>query len=158
MKLTKIKSESGVASVEIVIVTPFILLMMMGGIDLARTVYQYNTLVKNMRDATKYISSSVRPIKYDDSNTNDPEVEKYITVMAEARNLALCGKTTNCITPSVTDLSLNNIHITYPTSLNGVTFVKMSISDFSLGFISNLFGDSLDLGEISYTMYQLQQS
>ncbi len=158
MKLTKFKTmQSGVATVEVALVMPFIILLMLGGIDLARTVYQYNTLVTNLRDATKYLSSAVRPLNYNVSGTADPEVTKYNTTIAEAQNLALCGSTTACSVASVTGLTLGNIQISYPATVNGVTFVNMSVSNFSLGFISNLFGDSLALGDISYTMYQLQQ-
>jgi hypothetical protein len=149
---------SGVASVEIVIVLPFILLIMMAGIDLARTVYQYNTLVKNLRNATKYISTAVRPINYEQNGTDDPEVAKYNAVIAETKNLALCGSTADCAAPDVPDLTLNNIQINYPLAVNGVTFVDVSIVNFSLGFVSNLFGQSLALNDISYTMYQQQQS
>lgn len=159
MKLTIFKKrESGVATIEVALVMPFILLMMMGGIDLARTVYQYNTLVKNLRDATKYASSAVRPLNYNTDGSTDPEVVRYKTIITEARNLALCGLTAGCDTPSVPDLTLDNIQVTYPAAINGVTFVNMTISGFSLGFISNLFGDSLALSDISYTMYQLQQN
>jgi Flp pilus assembly protein TadG len=152
------RSQNGVAAIEVALVMPFIFLLMLGGIDLARTVYQYNTLVKNLRDATKYASSAVRPINYNAGGSTDPEVIKYNTVVTEARNLALCGTTAACTTQSVSNLSLNNIQISYPASVNGVTFVNMSITGFSLGFVSNLFGDSLDLNDISYTMYQRQQS
>lgn len=150
--------QKGVAAIEVALIMPFIFLLMLGGIDLARTVYQYNILVKNLRDATKYVSSAVRPINYNQNGSTDPEVVKYNTVVTEARNLALCGLTTSCTTPSVANLALNNIQISYPAPVNGVTFVNMTISGFSLGFISNLFGDSLDLNDISYTMYQRQQS
>lgn len=152
------KKQSGVASVEIALVMPFIFLMMLGGIELARTVYQYNTLVKNLRDATKYVASAVRPINYNTVGSTDPEVTKYKTVIAEASNLAVCGSTTTCATASVADLSLSNIQISYPAAVDGITLVNMTISDFSLGFVFDLFGDSLALNDISYTMYQLQQN
>ncbi len=154
------KNQSGVASVELALVMPFIFLIMIGGIELARTVYQYNTLVKNLRDATKYVASAVRPINYNTDGSTDPEVAKYKTVIAEASNLAMCGTTTTCATASVADLSLSNIEISYPAAVNGITLVNMTISGFSLGFVSDLFGDnySLALDDITYTMYQLQQN
>jgi Flp pilus assembly protein TadG len=159
MKLAHIKNkQSGVAAVEVALIMPFIFLIMMGGIELARTVYQYNTLVINLRDATKYVASTVRPLNYNVDDSTDPEVAKYKTVIDEASNLAICGKTTTCDTAPVANLSLSNIEISYPAAVNGITLVNMTIHDFSLGFISDLFGDSLALPDITYTMYQLQQN
>lgn len=149
--------QSGVASVEVALIMPFIFLLMLGGIELARTVYQYNTLVKNLRDATKYVASAVRPINHGAADLTDPEVVKYKAVVVEASNLAMCGKTTACDSASVANLSLNDIEINYPEPVNGITLVNMTISGFSLGFVTDLFGDSLALNDISYTMYQLQQ-
>ncbi len=141
---------------------PFILLIMIGGIELARTTYQYNTLVKNLRDATKYVSSAVRPINYNAESSTDPEVTRYKAVIAEASNLAMCGTIDDCDSSSVSGLTLNNIKLSYPENIVvddvTFTFVQMSVEDFSLGFVSNLFGDSLALNEITYTMYQLQQN
>lgn len=151
------KKQSGVASVEVALVMPFIFLMMLGGIELARTVYQYNSLVKNLRDATKYVASAVRPLNHNAADSTDPEVVKYKTVIAEASNLAMCGKTTACDSATVANLSLNDIDISYPEPVNGITLVNMTISGFSLGFVTDLFGDSLALNDISYTMYQLHQ-
>ena len=156
--------QKGVASAELAIILPFLIIILLGGIDLARTVYQYNTLVINLRDATKYVSSNVRPVDYNMIKTPpDPEVTKYQnTIKAEAPNLAVCGMITTCVSPSVKGLKVDNIKVSYPDSIvkDGVTFtfVKVSIDNFSLGFVTNLFGDSLALSDISLTMYQLQQN
>ncbi|MES2503136.1 MAG: TadE/TadG family type IV pilus assembly protein [Pseudomonadota bacterium] len=163
MSIGQIKNkQSGVASVEVALIMPFIFLLMLGGIELARTVYQYNTLVKNLRDATKYVASAVRPINYNTVGSTDPEVIRYKAVIDEAGNLAMCGTTTACSSSSVNGLTLENIKLKYPDSIevDGVTFtfVQMYIEDFSLGFVFNLFGDSLALSDITYTMYQLQQN
>lgn len=146
------------ASVEVALVMPFIILIMLGGLELARTVYQYNSLVKNLRDASKYVASAVRPINHNVDGSTDPEVAKYKTVIAEARNLAMCGKTTTCDSATVAGLSLSNIAVSYPEPVNGITLVNMTISGFSLGLFTDIFGDSLALNDITYTMYQLQQN
>ncbi len=158
------KFQSGVAAIEVALVMPFIVLIMVVGIDLATTIYQYNILVKNLRDGTRFISNSVRPINYNDASSTDPEVIKYGTSVTQARNLVLCGET-ECEKSSVSKLALSDVKLDYPAEDAGVTFVRIRIEDFQLSFLINY--DFTQWGgqnpeapqvDLEYTMYQKQQS
>ena len=155
------KNQLGVASIEVALVMPFIFIMMLGGAELARTVYQYNTLVKNVRDATKYVASNMRPVNYNVNGNTDPEVTNYKTVISNAMNLAVCGSIFTCSTASAPNLGVGNIKITYPDAVNGVTFVKVAVTNYSLpilfGFLDGPNGnDEILFSVIQFTMYQQQ--
>lgn len=50
------KSQKGVAIVEFALVLPFLIILSMLTFELGRALYQYNTIVKSVRDAVRYLS------------------------------------------------------------------------------------------------------
>lgn len=51
-------SQRGVAAVELAIVSTLLILLLAGGSELGRAIFQYNTVVKGARAAVRYLSLS----------------------------------------------------------------------------------------------------
>src|ERR1700687_3319868 len=50
-------TQRGTAIVEFALVLPLLLLLTMTTTEFGRAIYQYNTIVKSLRDATRYLST-----------------------------------------------------------------------------------------------------
>jgi Flp pilus assembly protein TadG len=153
MIMNKRTTHSGIAAIELAVVMPFLIIVMLVGVDLAKTMFQYNELVKNVRDASKYLAGHTRPMNC--ASTTDPEVLAYKTVITETKNLAVCGELTSCVKASVTGLSTSKVQVQY-LMVGSITMVKVGINSMSLSYITKLFSGSLALGNISSTFYQPQ--
>lgn len=70
----KPSSQVGVAAVEFGILIIPMLIMLVGVAEYGRAIYQYNTIVKSVRDATRYLTTVSPGAGY-----------------VEAKNLAVCG-------------------------------------------------------------------
>jgi len=56
MRAAAPRSLRGLALVEFTLVVPIILLVLMGGAELSRALYQYNALTKSVEGATRYLA------------------------------------------------------------------------------------------------------
>ncbi|HSR01957.1 MAG TPA: TadE family protein [Methylophilaceae bacterium] len=151
MKINRIRLL-GFAGIEFVIVLPILAIFIFSIIDFGRLLFQYNTLTKTARDATRYLAAVTRPPLYG----SDAD---YTNAVSQVSNLALCGKLTGCTTPLVPGLNSSNIAIDYPTSgIAGVTLCRVTISGYNTSFLTSVFPNATkDLGTISVTMRQVQQ-
>ena len=57
MLTPNIKTQKGLAMVEMVIVTPLLLFLLLSVAELGRAFYQYNSLTKSVRDGARYLST-----------------------------------------------------------------------------------------------------
>ena len=156
-KLTK--KQNGVAAIEFVLLLPLLLLIGWVSVDFGRLIFQYDALTKTTRDATRYLAAVTRP-----PNTPDSESYKnYVsTDETSAKNLALCGSISNCTNTIVPELILDNIAIDYSNNGEGIYFVKVSIINYKVKFITNQIAQligmkEVNLNDISVTMRQIQQ-
>lgn len=147
------RTHSGIAAIELAVVLPFLIIVLLVGVDLARTMFQYNELVKNVRDATKYLAGHTRPMNC--ASNTDPEVLAYKAAVTESKNLAVCGSVGSCTTPSVSGLTTGNIQVQYLMD-GSLTMVKVGVVNMNLSYITTLFSGSLALGNITSTFYQPQ--
>lgn len=157
IKLCKHKRQAGLAAIEFVLILPILLILAFTVIDFGRLLYQYDTLTKSTRDATRYLASVVRPpvaAYATDANyttATDSSVNKAI-------NLALCGTITACGSNAlVRGLTASNIAIDYPASVGNITYVRIFVSNYSTSYLTNVLGVSNNIGTISVTMRQIQQ-
>src|SRR5437870_4359090 len=80
--------QRGTAIVEFALVLPLLLLLTMITTEFGRAIYQYNTIVKSLRDATRYLS-----------------VQTPNTKITEAKNLVVFGNiagTGSALVPGLT--------------------------------------------------------
>jgi Flp pilus assembly protein TadG len=59
MQSDGVRHQHGIATVELAIVAPILLLILLGVAEMGRALFQYNTLSKAVRDSARYYSGSV---------------------------------------------------------------------------------------------------
>ncbi len=153
------QTQRGAAAVEFSILIIPLLLMLLGVTEYGRAIYQYNTLTKSVRDATRYLSG-----------LSSDEIYRK-----EARNIAVCGYT-DCTNknPLAPGLEIEMVHVcdanvcsathhTGSINLVTVTINHASLSEkFSFNSLFNfsLFGltfgaPDITFGPIQNTMRQI---
>lgn len=115
----------GAATVEFAFLVIPLLLLGFGGAEYGRALYQYNTLVKSVRDSARYLA------QYNPADVN------YSTIQNTARNLAVYGNTTNTGNPLVPGLTTSMVTITNPaaTTTPPMTLVRVTITGYQFGFV-----------------------
>ncbi|MBT9476796.1 TadE family protein [Polaromonas sp.] len=124
------KRQKGVALVEFALILPLLLLLSMITTEFGRAMYQYNTLTKSVRDASRYLS-----------------LQTPGTKITEARNLMVYGNTAGTGAPLA--LGLTTSHVPDPTwqtagtnpvintvtvQIEGYTFNSLFPSVFGISF------------------------
>jgi len=146
------KKQNGVALVEFALILPLLLILTFITTEFGRALYQYNTIAKSLRDASRYLSAQDPSIA-----TTDP------TKITAAKNLVVFGNPAGGTTPLV--LGLSTSHVPTPTwqfkgsgpAINTVT-IKVTGYKFRpllTGFFGLTFGDAngdIPFGDISATM------
>lgn len=89
-----LRRQSGVAIIEFALILPMLLVMTFMITEFGRALYQYNTLVKSVRDAVRYLSIQT---------PSDP------VTMLRARNLVVYGDPRGVGNPIVPGLALSNV-------------------------------------------------
>ena len=151
---TKRRTMRGTAAVEFALLLIPLLLLAFGIAEYGRALYQYNTLVKTVRDATRLLSHH---------NPADPA--SYAMVLEEARCLAVHGNT-SCSGPALAPgLTTGMVTIASSTTTTAagtpVTLVVVRITGYVFNFAYNplrLMGaaaDTIPFSEIHATMRQL---
>lgn len=155
IKHCKHKTQAGLAAIEFAFILPALLILGFVVIDFGRVLFQYDTLTKSTRDATRYLAAVVRPPAAafaTDAN--------YQAAVNNARNLALCGTIAACGSDAlVSGLTPSNITVDYPASVGNITYVRIFVSNYSTSYLTTALGGlgTKNLGTISVTMRQIQQ-
>ncbi|SET16414.1 TadE-like protein [Nitrosospira multiformis] len=151
---TKLMSMRGAVAVEFALLLIPLMLLAFGIAEYGRALYQYNTLVKTVRDAARLLSHY---------NPEDPA--SYGPVLEEARCLAVYGNT-SCSGPALAPgltTGMVTIASSATTTAAGttVTLVEVRITGYVFNFVFNparLLGaaaDTIPFSDIHATMRQL---
>jgi Flp pilus assembly protein TadG len=97
--------QRGVAMVEMVIVTPLLLVLLIGVAEMGKALFQYNTLNKNLRDAARLVAGSALL-----GTTGTVQIDD--ATAAAARNLAVYGNILGTGSPILPLLSADLISVT----------------------------------------------
>ena len=129
--------QKGTAIVEFALILPLLLLLTMITTEFGRAIYQYNTIVKSLRNATRYLS-----------------LQTPNTKITEAKNLVVFGNIAGTGPALVPGLTLAQVATpTWQTSgsaplintvkitVTGYTFRSMVTSVFGVTFGDKLFAD-----------------
>lgn len=129
--------QQGVAIVEFALILPVLLIMTAMTVDLGRAVYRYNTTVKTVRDAVRYLS-----------------VQPPGTHQAETRNLIVYGNTAGTgqpLDPMLTTAMVmdpvwapqgtNPVINTVTVRIQGYRFQPMAASWFGTTFATLTYND-----------------
>lgn len=136
----------GAATVEFAFLLIPLLLLGFGGAEYGRALYQYNTLVKSVRDSARYLS------QYNPADANYP--------LAAAKNLAVYGDTSNTGTPLAPGLNTAMVNITNATSTAN-PLLTVTITGYKFNFVinpANYFTSGVNIinfNDIHATMRQL---
>jgi hypothetical protein len=143
------KPQHGVALVEFALVLPVLLVLTFVVTEFGRALYQYNTLTKSVRDASRYLSMQMPGTK-----------------IAEAKNLIVYGNIAGTGNPLARGLSIANVPdpTWQPTPTGGVPAtiptVKVSITNYTfIPMVTGVFGlnfGNVNYNEISATMRAIQ--
>lgn len=154
-KQRKFNAMAGLASVEFALLMAFVFApMVLGTVEIGRVLYQYNTLVKSVRDSARYISL------YSATGPN------YATQVTNAKCLAAFGNTACTGNPVVPGLTTAEVFI--GTNGNGaplnagsagtvaIKLISVRVSGYQLGYITSFIvnGVSKSFNDISATMRQ----
>lgn len=142
------KRQKGVAAIEFAILVPMMLLMVFGITEFGRAFYQYNTLVKSVRNGVRYLSTQGTGMGAD-----------------RAKCLAVHGNQ-NCTGPVLLpNLTLDMASVTYGTaSYGGGTLNLATLTITGYPFVSSVnfsFGaltigaPDMTFGPIGATMRQV---
>ena len=144
----------GAVAVELALLLIPLIIMAFGVAEFGRAIYQYNTLVKTVRDAGRLLSQH-----------NPDDLVNYPQYVGEAKCLAVYG-TIDCsgqaLAPGLTE-DMVSISSSTMVSAAGTTIdlVEVSITGYTFDFIFNplvFFGNSdasISFGPIQTTMRQL---
>lgn len=145
-----LRKQRGVAAVELGIVLIPLVLLAFGITEFGRAIYQYNTLTKATRDATRFLSAKGA------GDTNDISAAKCMTVYG---NIACSG---NPLVPdlttamvSVCDSSNCPSHLNQETGSGVINLVTVTVTGYPFTSLVPFVVPSMAFGEISTTMRQV---
>ncbi len=146
-----VNKMQGAVAVELALLLIPLIVMTFGVAEFGRAIYEYNTLVKTVRDSARLLSQH-------DAN----DTANYATHVAEARCLAVHG-TVDCSGPRLLqglDTSMVQTS-TAKASGTSINLVTVTITGYTFNFLFNpliFFGDadsSITFSPIHTTMRQL---
>ena len=136
--------QRGTAIVEFALILPLLLLLTMITTEFGRAIYQYNTIVKSLRNATRYLS-----------------LQTPNTKITEAKNLVVFGNiagTGPFLVPGLTVAQVSTIPPTWLTTGSNpvINTVKITVTGYTFhSMFTTVFGvtfGDITYGDISATM------
>jgi Flp pilus assembly protein TadG len=107
-----VRRQRGIATVELVIVAPILLLILLGVAEMGRALFQYNTLSKAVRDSARYYSTEV----FDgDNKAGAINLVKYGKIEAGTVTQQLLPGTVN-VNPPTTEIKATGTYVTVTAS------------------------------------------
>jgi Flp pilus assembly protein TadG len=151
----KTRSQRGAASIEFAILVVPLLLMLFGVTEYGRAIYQYNTLVKSVRDASRFLSA-VAP---GSNHTVGSCLAVYGNMSCTGSPLAK-GLTTSMV--SICDASnCAGTHASQTTGSGSINLVTVTVSGYTFHPLLNfdlegfrIGAPDITYGPISNTMRQ----
>jgi Flp pilus assembly protein TadG len=147
------KNIRGAVAVEMAILLIPLIVMAVGVAEFGRAIYQYNTLVKAVRDAGRLLSQHA------------PGSVNYATYIAEARCLAVHGNVNCSGAPLAAGLTTGMVTVASSTTLSSagttINLVEVGITGYQFDFVFNplaFFGNTdtgITFGPIQTTMRQI---
>lgn len=126
--LSRLRSRRGVATIEFSILIVPLLLLLFGVTEYGRAIYQYNTLVKSVRSATRYLSAVAPGSGHSAARC----LAVYGTTNCSGSPLAPGLATTMVTICDASIASCQATHLSQQTGQGTVNLVTVTINDTSL--------------------------
>lgn len=135
--------QSGVAIVEFALILPLLLLLTMITTEFGRAIYQYNTIVKSLRGAARYLSVQ----------TPSTPLTPNTVAITEATNLVVFGNVSGTGSAMVPGLTVGNVAApTWQTTGSNplINTVTITVTGYTFHpLVTGVFGTAF--GDISYS-------
>ena len=95
--------QSGLASVELALITPFLLVTLLMTAEFTRVFYDYNTLTKGVRDAARLAA--------EDAYDGTDQFELTNTKISNARNLVVFGNIAGTGSPLLNGMNVSQVTV-----------------------------------------------
>lgn len=125
-----LRRSRGLATVEFAICAPVLFFLMVGTAEVGRLLYQYNTLMKAVRDGARYAAAHAS------ENNSTRVVSISAQVSTQTRNLVVNGNIAGTGAPVLPGLSFENVNV----SDAGFGFVQVNVDNY---FFTPILGDAL---------------
>jgi len=140
-----IKRSKGLAAIEFTLVMlGFFAPLLLGSVEIGRVLYSYNTVVKSVREAARFMS--VR-------STTDADYNSKVTA---AKCLVVYGNEGCTGGALVSGLTTGMVTLT-SSNFTGTTSFKMitvTVTGFNLGYVTTFFGSTKPFNNVSASMRQ----
>lgn len=146
------KHQRGVAAVELGLLMVVLVPLTFGITEYGRAMYQYNTLVKNVRDATRYLSEQAPGTAnaaakciavYGNTGCTAPALIPGLTTAM----VDVCDSLDSTLCPGVT-------HLNVATGSGNVNLVTVKIKNYPFTSLVPVYAPSFTIENISATMRQ----
>lgn len=152
-----LRRQAGTAAIELAILATVLVPLTLGVTELGRAMYQYNSLIKATRDATRYLSGQ------GPGDAADIGIAQCLAVYGTrdcSGSALLPGLTTSMV--SVCDsVSCAGTHANQATGSGVINLVTVTVSGYTftpvvpLPVFTNLSGASITFSDVSTTMRQI---
>jgi Flp pilus assembly protein TadG len=145
------QKQRGVAAVELGIVLIPLVLLAFAITEFGRAVYEYNTVAKMTRDATRFLSGQ------GPGDPNDISAAKCLTVYGNkaCTGVPLVPNLTTAMVNICDSTSCAGTHQSQPTGSGVINLVTVSVTGCPFTSLVPLFVPSMNFGSISTTMRQV---
>lgn len=114
---TRARAQRGIATIEFAICAPLLLLLMLATAELGRALFQYNTLVKAVRDGARYAATAATTDGTRTINLTD-------AIRLQTQNLVVTGNIAGSGGPLLPNLAAGSVNVTN----TGNGFISVSVS------------------------------
>lgn len=151
--LRSIKKSKGLAAIEFtLIMLGFFAPLLLGSVEIGRVLYNYNTIVKSVREATRYMS-----VQSATSSTYSSKVTAAKCLVVYGNEACTGTVLVSGLATSMVTVGENSNGTPLSTGTTGsVTFkvITVKVSGFSLGYVTTFFGSTKAFNTISASMRQ----
>jgi len=133
-----IRCQRGLVLVEMVLITPLMLLMMLATAEVSRAFVDHNTLTKAARNGVRYVAENA-------FQGTTGVVSVSMQLSDEAKNLVVYGNTLGIGSPVLPGLAPANITVTDLGGNNIQISISYTITGMLGPAVPNFFGSSINL-------------
>jgi Flp pilus assembly protein TadG len=149
--MNRLGKQRGVAAVELALLLTFVLVPLLFGMtELGRALFQFNTLTKATRDATRFLSAQ------GPGDPNDISAAQCLTVYGNktCTGTPLVPNLTPAMVSVCDRINCDTTHLSQGTGSGVINLVTVTVSGYVFTSLAPFFVPNITFGDISTTMRQ----